>query len=251
MVIEEKFVNGKNIHPLRFIYWSENISKIRRLECISKIFGGVKYDITSFLTAILTFLNPNVDFLNSYLTFIDFLSPNRPNYWVRLISTFPPFGLNSKKNIFSRAVGWEGFFGAIMLSILLVPFYYIILPPAFCADAVEPALNGSCRLEGRSTLIKSFPKTSLVQSLPTIPNPKSILLPLPIYSDAIDGLYQMGNNPLIVVAVIGNIVSIAFFNFFGLSVTKTQSATTRMVLDSIRTIVIWAVCLALGWEEVI
>ena len=61
----------------------------------------------------------------------------------------------------------------------------------------------------------------------------------------------MGNNPLIVVAVIGNIVSIAFFNFFGLSVTKTQSATTRMVLDSIRTIVIWAVCLALGWEEVI
>lgn len=114
-----------------------------------------------------------------------------------------------------RAVGWEGFFGAIMLSILLVPFYYIILPPAFCADAVEPALNGSCRLE-----------------------------------DAIDGLYQMGNNPLIVVAVIGNVVSIAFFNFFGLSVTKTQSATTRMVLDSIRTIVIWAICLALGWEEI-
>ena len=76
-------------------------------------------------------------------------------------------------------------------------------------------------------------------------------LSLTEYLDAIDGLYQMGNNPLIVVAVIGNIVSIAFFNFFGLSVTKTQSATTRMVLDSIRTIVIWAVCLALGWEEVI
>ena len=76
-------------------------------------------------------------------------------------------------------------------------------------------------------------------------------LSLTVYLDAIDGLLQMGNNPLIVVAVIGNIVSIAFFNFFGLSVTKTQSATTRMVLDSIRTIVIWAVCLALGWEEVI
>ena len=75
MVIEEKFVNGKNIHPLRFIYWLENISKIRRLECISKIFGGVKYDITSFLTAILTFLNPNVDILNSPLTFIDFFWP--------------------------------------------------------------------------------------------------------------------------------------------------------------------------------
>ena len=43
MVIEEKFVNGKNIHPLRFIDWSENLSKIRRLECVSKIFGGVKH----------------------------------------------------------------------------------------------------------------------------------------------------------------------------------------------------------------
>jgi hypothetical protein len=47
-----------------------------------------------------------------------------------------------------------------------------------------------------------------------------------------------------------NVASIAFFNFFGLSVTKTQSATTRMVLDSIRTIVIWAFALAVGWETV-
>ena len=151
--------------------------------------------------------------------------------------------------IIFRAVGWEGFFGAIMLSILLVPFYYIILPPAFCADAVEPALNGSCRLEGR--FFKIFQKNEFWPKF----NSQTLLqistLTLIKYSDAIDGLYQMGNNPLIVVAVIGNIVSIAFFNFFGLSVTKTQSATTRMVLDSIRTIVIWAVCLALGWEEVI
>ena len=62
--------------------------------------------------------------------------------WMDPFSTFYEF------DFISRAVGWEGFFGAIMLSILLVPFYYIILPPAFCADAVEPALNGSCRLEG-------------------------------------------------------------------------------------------------------
>ena len=127
-----------------------------------------------FLTQMLTFWT---------LTFIDFLAPNRPNYWVRLISTFPPFDLNSKMIVFSRAVGWEGFFGAIMLSILLVPFYYIILPPAFCADAVEPALNGSCRLEGRLTVIKIFPKTSFGQNLgrnsAVKPNPKSIPWPLP------------------------------------------------------------------------
>ena len=40
-------------------------------------------------------------------------------------------------------------------------------------------------------------------------------------------------------ATLGNVASIAFFNFFGISVTKEMSATTRMVLDSIRTFVIW------------
>ena len=60
----------------------------------------------------------------------------------------------------------------------------------------------------------------------------------------------MGNNGIIVAGVVLNILSIAFFNYFGLSVTKTQSATTRMVLDSIRTVVIWAFTLAVGWETV-
>ena len=47
----------------------------------------------------------------------------------------------------------------------------------------------------------------------------------------------------------GNILSIAFFNFAGISVTKELSATTRMVLDSIRTLVIWVVTLGLGWQD--
>nr|XP_045006491.1 solute carrier family 35 member F6 isoform X2 [Jaculus jaculus] len=34
----------------------------------------------------------------------------------------------------------------------------------------------------------------------------------------------------------------------GISVTKELSATTRMVLDSLRTVVIWALSLALSWE---
>ncbi|CAH2035358.1 unnamed protein product, partial [Iphiclides podalirius] len=66
--------------------------------------------------------------------------------------------------------------------------------------------------------------------------------------DAIDGLIQIGNNPLLLMAVIGTVVSIAFFNFAGISVTKEMSATTRMVLDSIRTFVIWMVSLAVSWQ---
>jgi hypothetical protein len=48
---------------------------------------------------------------------------------------------------------------------------------------------------------------------------------------------------------LGNVFSIAFFNFAGISVTKELSATTRMVLDNGRTLIIWAVSLALRWQE--
>lgn len=53
---------------------------------------------------------------------------------------------------------------------------------------------------------------------------------------------------LIFIFFLGMIVSIAFFNFAGISVTKELSATTRMVLDSVRTVVIWVVALAVKWQ---
>ncbi|KAJ8271024.1 hypothetical protein GJAV_G00121910 [Gymnothorax javanicus] len=105
-----------------------------------------------------------------------------------------------------KAVGTEGLFGFLILSLLLIPMFYI------------PA--------GR---FGSPPRQAL--------------------EDALDAFCQMGNKPLIIVALLGNIVSIAFFNFAGISVTKEISATTRMVLDSLRTVLIWAVSLALGWEH--
>ncbi|KAM9703606.1 solute carrier family 35 member F6 [Menidia menidia] len=105
-----------------------------------------------------------------------------------------------------RAVGIEGLFGFVVLSLLLIPMYFI-------------------HVGGFSD------------------NPRHVL------EDAIDAFCQIGNKPLIVLALLGNTVSIAFFNFAGISVTKEISATTRMVLDSLRTLVIWAVSLALGWER--
>ena len=57
-----------------------------------------------------------------------------------------------------------------------------------------------------------------------------------------DALKMMSNSLPVCLLFLGTICSIAFFNFSGLSVTKEMSATTRMVLDSIRTVVIWAVC---------
>lgn len=66
--------------------------------------------------------------------------------------------------------------------------------------------------------------------------------------DAIDAWIMMKNSGIIVLAFAGNMLSIAMFNFFGISVTKSMSATTRMVLDSARTVIIWGVSLLAGWE---
>ncbi|CAG8549939.1 11511_t:CDS:2 [Funneliformis mosseae] len=43
--------------------------------------------------------------------------------------------------------------------------------------------------------------------------------------------------------------SIAFFNFFGLSVTRRLSATARSTIDTSRIVLVWTVSLFLGWES--
>ncbi|XP_061197294.1 solute carrier family 35 member F6-like [Saccostrea echinata] len=73
-------------------------------------------------------------------------------------------------------------------------------------------------------------------------------LPNQKLEDPVDAFIQIGNSWIILLATVGNIVSIAFFNFAGISVTKELSATTRMVLDSIRTLFIWMLTLFLGWQ---
>nr|CAH0098970.1 unnamed protein product [Daphnia galeata] len=106
-----------------------------------------------------------------------------------------------------QAVGWEGIFGFVTLSLLLIPMYFLRVGPPFSS------------------------------------NPRMVL------EDALDGFIQMRNNPMIILAMSGTVISIAFFNFAGVSVTKELSATTRMVLDSVRTLVIWSVSLSLQWQQ--
>jgi len=105
-----------------------------------------------------------------------------------------------------QAVGWEGTFGFLTLSTLLIPMYFIPVGDAFSG------------------------------------NPRGVL------EDAYDGLFQLAHNPQLAGAFSLTVVSIAFFNFAGISVTKEMSATTRMVLDSVRTLVIWGVSLGVGWQ---
>ncbi|RKP02773.1 hypothetical protein CXG81DRAFT_10361 [Caulochytrium protostelioides] len=62
------------------------------------------------------------------------------------------------------------------------------------------------------------------------------------------GWYDIVDNRPVLLAGIGIIFSIAFFNWFGLSVTQRISATSRSTIDTCRTLFIWMLSLALGWE---
>ncbi|KAJ1938322.1 hypothetical protein FBU59_004474, partial [Linderina macrospora] len=69
------------------------------------------------------------------------------------------------------------------------------------------------------------------------------------YFDAPDGFHQIIDNPTVWQTSIYIMLSIAFFNFFGLSVTNYLSATSRATIDTCRTMFIWMFSLALGWES--
>lgn len=45
------------------------------------------------------------------------------------------------------------------------------------------------------------------------------------------------------------VVSIALFNFFGISVTKSLSGAARATIDACRTLFIWLFALGMGWER--
>lgn len=68
------------------------------------------------------------------------------------------------------------------------------------------------------------------------------------YFDAEEGWREITQNRAIAVSSVLIMISIGGFNFFGLSVTRSVSATARSTIDTCRTLFIWIVSLGLGWE---
>jgi drug/metabolite transporter (DMT)-like permease len=68
------------------------------------------------------------------------------------------------------------------------------------------------------------------------------------YFDAKEGWRELVQYRAIAISSILIMISIGGFNFFGLSVTRSVSATARSTIDTSRTLFIWIVSLALGWE---
>ncbi|TQN70463.1 hypothetical protein CSHISOI_05062 [Colletotrichum shisoi] len=68
------------------------------------------------------------------------------------------------------------------------------------------------------------------------------------YFDMTEGWRQLTQNRAIGLSSILIMISIGGFNFFGLSVTRSVSATSRSTIDTCRTLFIWVVSLGLRWE---
>ncbi|CDR42857.1 hypothetical protein NBRC10512_006663 [Rhodotorula toruloides] len=69
------------------------------------------------------------------------------------------------------------------------------------------------------------------------------------YFDAPEGWHQIIEHKSVWSSSIVIAISIALFNFCGLAVTRSVSATSRSTIDSCRTLLIWVVSLALEWES--
>ena len=68
------------------------------------------------------------------------------------------------------------------------------------------------------------------------------------YFDMKEGWRQVTEYRAVAVSSLLIMISIGGFNFFGLSITRSVSATARSIIDTCRTLFIWIVSLGLGWE---
>ena len=144
------------------------------------------------------------------------------------------------------AVGMEGFWGLLLCAAALPlaerapavaggqPFDSLPQVPADPNFTPAP-----CALRSAPCALRSAPCTLRPAPCALHPAPCA-LRPDPWGappSPAPQAVAQMRALPHLAICVLLSTVSIAFFNFFGVSVTKHMSATTRMLLDSLRTMV--------------
>ncbi|KAI9310753.1 hypothetical protein BX666DRAFT_2032683 [Dichotomocladium elegans] len=89
----------------------------------------------------------------------------------------------------------------------------------------------------------------LVSVLAAMPVLHLLLSKQSIYFDLSIGFHDVFDTPGVWKTGIFIALSIAFFNWTGLTITSRISATARSTIDACRTLFIWMVSLYLGWEK--
>lgn len=73
--------------------------------------------------------------------------------------------------------------------------------------------------------------------------------PVRAIDNSVDAALQIYHGHWLLVALLGSVFSIAFFNYFGISVTKQLSATHRTTIDATRVFLVWIFSLIVKWEH--
>jgi len=66
--------------------------------------------------------------------------------------------------------------------------------------------------------------------------------------DALDGFVQLSNNPKLMASFIGVVVLLVFTSLAAISITIKLSAIHRIIINTGRQIMVWAISLALSWQ---
>lgn len=72
---------------------------------------------------------------------------------------------------------------------------------------------------------------------------------MPCQCQCLKCLQEIAGSKVLQWSTLGSIASIAFFNFFGISVTKQLSGAGRATIDACRTVFVWMFSLWIGWER--
>lgn len=72
-----------------------------------------------------------------------------------------------------------------------------------------------------------------------------------VVENSVEALRQIADSWVIMLCVIGFMISIALFNFTGVTVTQKAGALARSTIDTSRTVVIWVFSIFVGWEDFI
>jgi len=130
-----------------------------------------------------------------------------------------------------QLVGFEGLWGSVMYSILLIFFQFL----SDCSGWSQTIREGICfyyfdthRVEYENNNFKDHNTT------------------ISHIEDTDFAFKQMGASTAVLVVYIFYIVSIALYNIVGINLTKLVSSTARAVVDTVRTVFIWLFFLIWG-----
>jgi len=141
------------------------------------------------------------------------------------------------------AFEWKGLVGVglVLLAQVFTATQFVVEEKIMSHYHVEPLM--AVALEG------SFGLVTVLASMPILYYTIGRTHESGGYFDFPEGYNQIISHTTLWTAAVAICFSIAFFNFFGLSVTKAISATVRSLIDTCRTLFIWLVSIYLGWEH--